>query len=350
MLKKKVWIKKCEEIFDKHKFKIVETGKPILSYILNNNETKLLFDSYSMPSKPPVNLPGYYMKKYFQTISTKDSMKKIFAEYKKLSENEKAALNIELQIEKESYKERYAEFIKNLPPQREADLEHLKSKEKKSKDKTESFENKNTDIIAESENETHNDNSVVKAPVFDEEDFSFINELDARIENAKSSTKLEEFLAENCSYSENSFSCFVIDDLKSQKKMNDEESLAYLKKITQKWLKLNEETKEEYEAIHKKQKKELKKNIKKFLKENENLNFEVDDMKNKKKELVRTIHIKQDEETQFDLVIGDKTQAALISSSISEIEIKGKKPKSVESGSKAQKRKNDEESKSPRKK
>jgi len=50
-------------------------------------------------------------------------------------------------------------------------------------------------------------------------------------------------------------------------------------------------------------------------------------MKNKKKELVRTIHIKQDEETQFDLVIGDKTQAALISSSISEIEIKGKKYK-----------------------
>lgn len=47
--------------------------------------------------------------------------------------------------------------------------------------------------------------------------------------------------------------------------MNDEESIAYLKKMTTKWIKLDEETRAEYESIYKKQKKELKKNIKNFL-------------------------------------------------------------------------------------
>lgn len=131
-------------------------------------------------------------------------MKQLFAEYKKLSESEKAALNIELQVEKESYSERFDEFLKNLPNQREADLEILKSKEKKSK--SERFEMKPQENGNESEGETQpespNTKEEPKPSVFDEQDFSFINELDARIENAKNSTKLEEFLAENSSYSE----------------------------------------------------------------------------------------------------------------------------------------------------
>lgn len=140
------------------------------------------------------------MKKYFQKHPAKTSLKTIFAEYKMLSEGEKAALNIELQVEKESYQERYDEFVKNLPQQRQADLEFLKSKEKKSR--AERFEMKNSEGGIESEIESHQEGSTIKLPVFDEQDFSFINELDARIESAKNSTKLEEFLAENCSYSE----------------------------------------------------------------------------------------------------------------------------------------------------
>lgn len=356
---KKIWVKKCEEVFDKHKFKKHDNGKPVLSYILNNNEVRLLFESYNYPQKPPLNLPGHYMRKYWQkhfksTSTSKETMKQLFAEYKKLSESEKAALNIELQVEKESYSERFDEFLKNLPNQREADLEILKSKEKKSK--SERFEMKPQENGNESEGETQpespNTKEEPKPSVFDEQDFSFINELDARIENAKNSTKLEEFLAENSSYSENSFSCYVTADLKSQKKMNDEESLTYLKKITHKWIKLDDDTKSEYENNYKKQKKELKKNIKKFLQENENLNLEADDMKNKKKDMVRTINIKLDEENELSLVIGEKNQAALIAPSVSEVDVmKHKKPKSVE-GTSAKKRKisEGENGKSPKKK
>lgn len=77
------------------------------------------------------------------------------------------------------------------------------------------------------------------------------------------------------------------------------------------------------------------------------MNLEAEDMKKKKKELVRTIHIKVDEENEFELVIGSKSEAALISASIGELEVKSKKPKSVEGDSK---RKSGENTKSPKKK
>lgn len=47
--------------------------------------------------------------------------------------------------------------------------------------------------------------------------------------------------------------------------MNNEESNDYLRKMATKWQKLGEKGQEEYENLHKKQKKELKKSIKKFL-------------------------------------------------------------------------------------
>jgi hypothetical protein len=55
-------------------------------------------------------------------------------------------------------------------------------------------------------------------------------------------------------------------DLKSQAKMNKDESSYYLKNIAHKWYKLNDEEKEVYEDEFKKQRKEFKKSVKKFLK------------------------------------------------------------------------------------
>ena len=47
--------------------------------------------------------------------------------------------------------------------------------------------------------------------------------------------------------------------------MNESDSAKYLEKIGQKWLKLDEADKEEYESLLKKHKKDIKKNFKKFL-------------------------------------------------------------------------------------
>ena len=67
-------------------------------------------------------------------------------------------------------------------------------------------------------------------------------------------------------FNRSAFSFFVKKELESKSSvMNEGDSVKYLEKVAQKWLRLDEADKEEYESLLKKHKKDIKKNVKKFL-------------------------------------------------------------------------------------
>ncbi len=77
-------------------FKFGDLDAPVLSQILTQFETRLLMDSYGMPAKPPINVPGYYFKLNYHNYK-EDHMKNVYEAYNKLSESEKAQLAAEYQ-------------------------------------------------------------------------------------------------------------------------------------------------------------------------------------------------------------------------------------------------------------
>lgn len=330
------YIKKTEEAFDKHTFTTVDDEKPILSSILSLGEMKLLMNSYNIPNKPPHNMSAYYFKMHVRDY-TEDHMKNVYAAYNKISESEKEALNIEYQKAADEYKIKNAQFLEKLPKQRIPDAEclHTKGKPKKTS--------------AESEEETE-ENQLLP----DEEKLNGFSqtlaELDERVAKEKQKTKINAFISEHFNHSVNSFSSFVAEDLKSHSKMNNEESNDYLRKMATKWQKLGEKGQEEYENLHKKQKKELKKSIKKFLSENSDLDFNAEEIKEMIKQQSRSITVKFEDDTEEDLYLGEKSLTSLIDQAISVFETRIKKPKAVAGTSKSLKRKADKELTSPKKK
>lgn len=330
---KLIYLKKCEKAFDHFDFRVVDDHKPMLSYILNKDEMRILLNSYGMPKKVGVNPTSYYYMLHCKNYK-EDKMKNVMLDWGKLDDaakNDFAALHAK---DVESYIERKKKFENDLPKQRLIDLEYLERKEpeitipeikpiKKKSQKSPKVESNEIDNPSNGHESNHDKCNSDK----DDSDREELNleELDKRVSFAK----VVEQLSTEEYYFENAFSYFVNEKLKSQQKMDQTESAAFLKKVTKEWSKLEEADKEDFESKTKKSKKDFKKSYKKVLENHSDITLEIEEVKRLIKSHARQINVKLDEQTVEELVLSDKTVASLIDPTINEFEAKSKKPKEV---------------------
>lgn len=298
---------------------------------------QILLDSYGMIPKVPKNLSAHYFKKHYGDYK-ENHMKNINSAFTRLSESEKAQLQIELDDAIAKFEIANKKFLEQLPKQRNVDLEYFYSKKNRPRKFKSISKTADTEIESDSDSITNLDGlSKDEAINIDFDD------LDKRVVNAKKQEKFDQLIRDDLEFSENAFSCYVLTDLKNREKMNKDESLAFLRKISQKWLKLDQSIKEDYENMHKKQKKGLKKELKKLSKDGSDVELDIDEVKQYFKQNSRIIEVHLANDTTEDLVISNKKQAALLDQDITCVE---KKPKAVNENGK---RKSEQETMSQKK-
>lgn len=319
--KKIIYVKKCEDLFDKYKFTAVNDEKPILSYIFSLYELKLLLGSYQFPLKPAANLHLHYFNKNAgDNKPDQEQSKKIYAAYNNLKDAEKAQLKAEYQKSLDDYEAQMKKCMAKLPAKRKIDVEYFLKKKKK-------------DIVRHStkkSSEVEMSDMEIENDVVIKEDFTE----NITPEPSQSSDKeiaITNFIDNYEKYSENTFSRFILNEIEDQsKKMDIVDSISYLNNNGLKWLSLSVSDKNELESDYKKNKKDFKKNSKKFIQENSELDISPDELKEHIKNHARVIHFKFADETAEELVLAHTKTADLFDKSVTTVEVKkDKKPKTV---------------------
>jgi hypothetical protein len=291
--KKKIkYIKEAEEIYNANRD---QPDRPELFKLFNQNEWKILLESYGQPEPVPENPSSYYFKLHSHEFPGRTKMKRVFEKFRTLTDEERKAYNLKHHEDLMAFAKNYSEFLINLPDSVKSDYEAwkiqrgIKRKIVKKEDGT-TVDQANLDesdlkleLLEENESESEKETLLMLPPMKESSPKkehgtpkkdnmpplkSPGNEkTEDQQAQAPVSTEIQEFIVNGPRKPQNTLVVFLEEKIKWHPifKMNNADSVAFLIKSFNEWNSLNETEKSSFEKKFKSLKKEFKNKIKEFL-------------------------------------------------------------------------------------